>query len=164
MKRRIIIFFLGLFLLVNILGCEAFVRKFVRKQNKENLPKEEMVLEPEEYAGSQMSQEELYKKYFLFWRSWQDELVASLDRKGNHKKQVDCAKEAIKNLMSFRAILNEGAKIKLDTSLNQLNELNDSIINDIYGNDFTSHRRQAEHIRRNILRDFSYNDVKSSLI
>ena len=38
-----------------LVGCEAFVRKFTRKPKKEDLPRTEMVLTPEEYKGPQMT-------------------------------------------------------------------------------------------------------------
>src|SRR3989338_3700293 len=85
-----------LLLIFYSLGCEAFIRKFTRKPKKENMPKEEMVLAPEEYKAPEMSKEDLYRQHFLFWRTWQDELIASLNKEGNHKKQIDCINEAVK--------------------------------------------------------------------
>ena len=45
-KKTIFLFFCG-FLILNMIGCEAFVRKFTRKAKKEQ--REEMVLVPQEY-------------------------------------------------------------------------------------------------------------------
>lgn len=151
-------------LLITMLGCEAFVRKFTRKSKKESLPKEEMVLAPEEYKGPQMSKEELYRQYFLFWKSWQDELMVSLSQGANHKKQIDCAGEAIKNLTNFRVLLDENSREKLDAYINQLSGLKDLITNDAYGINIASYRQKAERIKRKILRDFSYQKVKGNLL
>ncbi|MBM3246702.1 MAG: hypothetical protein FJZ13_05210 [Candidatus Omnitrophica bacterium] len=156
-------FFIFSFLIFNFLGCEAFVRKFTRKPKKENLPKEELVLVPEEYKGPQMSREELYRQYFLFWKSWQDELINSLSAGANHKKQISCLDEAIKNLLNLRALLNAEKQKKLDVYINQSNGLKDLVAQDLYGNNIAINRRNAEQLRRNILKDFSYNKIKNYL-
>jgi hypothetical protein len=145
-------------------GCDAFVRKFTRKPNKDNLPQEEMVLAPEEYKGPQMSNEELYRQYFLFWKSWQDELVNSLEQKASQKKQLDCVIEATKNMLNLRPLLKEEKIKALDAYISELQELQDSLVSDLYSSNSTYNLHKAERLRRNILRDFSYNKVKDSII
>lgn len=149
-------------LLSTLIGCEAFVRKFTRKPKKE-LPKEEMVLVPEEYKGPQMSKEDLYRQYFLFWKSWQDELITSLSPGANQKKQIDCVEEAIKNLINLKVLLNENTQRELDVYISQLNDLEGLISKDTYGANIINHRQNAERIKRNILRDFSYKKIKKDL-
>ena len=150
--------------LSTLIGCEAFVRKFTRKPKKEDLPKEEMVLVPEEYKAPQMTKEELYRQHFLFWKSWHDELSESLSPGANHKKRMGCIKEAIKNLVYLKALLNEQRQKGLEVYLGQLNDLKERVDRDIYGNNIAVHRHSAERIKRNILRDFSYSRVKGDLI
>lgn len=146
------------------LGCEAFVRKFTRKPKKENLPKEEMVLAPEEYKVVSMSRQDLYQQYFLFWRCWQDELIEALSvNSTNRKKRIDCANEALKNLSQIRALLSTNLQGKLDIQIRDLSELRDLIRQDLYGSSINSHRQRAEKIRRNIFKDFSYNRTKGDL-
>ena len=161
---QIFILVSGFWLLVTLLGCDAFVRKFTRKPKKENLPRQEMVLAPEEYKVPQMSKEELYRQYFVFWRSWQDELIASLSVGANHKKQIDCANEALKNIVNLKALVNAEKQKKLDIYIGQLNDLKGLIIQDTYGNNLTSCRQTAERIRRNILQNFFYSKIKDYLI
>lgn len=151
------------FLIFSLLGCEAFVRKFTRKRKKENLPKEELVLAPEEYKVTQMTKEELYRQYFLFWRSWHDELIGALYEGANRKKQKDCLNEMVKNLKQLRLLLNDEKKAKLDVYINQIKELDEIIAQDLYGNNIAVNRLTAEQIKRNILRDFSYSKVKDYL-
>ncbi|HLD82393.1 MAG TPA: hypothetical protein VI976_00375 [Candidatus Omnitrophota bacterium] len=153
-----------LLLIFYSLGCEAFIRKFTRKPKKENMPKEEMVLAPEEYKAPEMSKEDLYRQHFLFWRTWQDELIASLNKEGNHKKQIDCINEAVKNLTDLRPLLNLERRKILDIYIAQLNELNDEITKDLYGVNVDSHRRRAESIRMKISKEFSYNKAKKDLV
>lgn len=139
------------------------MRKFTRKPKKEELPQEQMVLVPEEYKAPQMSKEELYRQYFLYWKSWQDELVESLLAQKSNKKQLDCALEALKNLDGLRGLLGAEAQGKLDACIARMRALKDSIAQDIYGNNSSKHMRDAERLRRDILRDFSFNKQKNSL-
>lgn len=149
-------------LLFTSIGCEAFVRKFTRKSKKE-IQKEEPVLAPEEYKGPQMSREELYRQYLLFWRSWHDELINSLSSGANHKKQVGCVNETIKNLGQLRTLINEEKQKKLDNYISQLKDLKDLIVKDPYGNNLAKNRFNAERIKRDILRDFSYNKISKDV-
>jgi hypothetical protein len=150
-------------LLVTTIGCDAFVRKFTRKPKKEEAPQDEMVLAPEEYKGVQMTKEELYRQSFLYWKSWQGELIESLSNNGNHKKQIACANEAIKNLESLKALLNSQEQLKLEVYIKQLKELRDSITQDVYGNNIFNNRVTAERIKMDILRNFSYKKIKDYL-
>ncbi len=151
-------------LLSTLIGCDAFVRKFTRKSKKENLPKQELVLVPEEYKPPKMTKEEVYRQYFLYWKSWHDELINSLSGGASHKKQIDCANEAIKNLEQLRTTLQEVKQKKLDVYINQLKDLNKEIVEDLYGNNISANRLTAERIKRNILRDFFYNKIKDYLV
>ncbi|MDD4980389.1 MAG: hypothetical protein PHC54_03815 [Candidatus Omnitrophica bacterium] len=153
-----------LFLIGNLLGCDAFVRKFTRK-SKRDKPAPEMVLMPEEYKPPPMTKEEVYRKYFIFWKSWQDELINSfIVSSVNHKKQISCANEAIKNLELLRAALQEKKQKEFDVYINRMKALKESIAEDLYGNNMPQNRLSAERIRRGIMRDFSYSKVKNYLL
>jgi hypothetical protein len=163
-KLKALIFIGVLCVAVSILvGCDALVRKFTRKPKKEKLEKEEMVLAPEAYKGPDMTKEELYRQSFLFWKSWQDELINYLSPGANHKKQIDCAEQTIKNLVSLKTLLNESSQKKLDAYIGQLTELKDLITKDVHGNNIVNNRQKAERIKRNILRDFSYNKISKDI-
>jgi hypothetical protein len=151
-------------ILVNSLGCEAFVKKFTRKPKKEDMQKEEMVLAPQEYAGPQMSADDRYRQNLLFWRSWHDEIIESLSSSTNHKRQVYCAQKAKDNLMSLRPLLLENMRDQLDALIRELNSLENSIADDLYGRSTSSNRQSAENLKRKIIRAFSYKKVKDSLL
>ena len=163
-KLKIILLVTSYSLLFTMLGCDAFVRKFTRKSKKTNLPQQELVLVPEEYKSPKMTKEEVYRQYFLYWKSWHDELINSLSVNSSNKKQIDCANEALKNLDSLRGTLQEAKQKKLDIYINQLKDLKKEIAEDLYGNNISSNRLTAERIRRSILRDFSYNKIKAHLV
>lgn len=163
-SKRVLRLFVISFLIIDLLGCDAFVRKFTRKRKKENLPQEEMVLAPEEWKGPQMTKEQMYRQYFLFWKSWQDELIEALLQKKSQKKQIDCSSEALKNLLSLKPLLNTDSQKKLDNYISRLKDLRDLISRDSYGGSSLSYANSAERIKRGILRDFSYNKIKNSLL
>lgn len=165
MKVKNVIYLFSIYLLIfNLIGCDAFVRKFTRKSKKENLPQEEMVLVPEEYKGPQMSKEQLYRQYFEFWKSWHNELIESLLQYRSLKKKVDCTDEAIKNLLSLRALLKEDKQKKLDTYIAKLKDFRDQIADDIYGTNNSFNRDVAEHLKMDILRDFSYHKISKDIV
>ncbi|OGX43794.1 MAG: hypothetical protein A3G38_04340 [Omnitrophica WOR_2 bacterium RIFCSPLOWO2_12_FULL_51_8] len=145
------------------MGCDAFVRKFTRRPKKDNLPQEEMVLAPEEYKAKQATAEESYRQYFLFWQSWQDELIYALLERKSQKKQLDCAREAVKNLLEMRALLRQEKEGEFDRYLAQFRVLEKEINDDLYGNHIPANQRQAEMLRRNFFRDFSPQKIKKYL-
>lgn len=162
MIRKPVIFIIGLALLVNLVGCEAFVRKFTRKSKKEKAP-EEMVLAPEEWKGPKMTKEQMYRQYYTFWKSWQDELINALSQSAPLKKKKDCVEQAVKNLLGMRTMLNETEQKQLDVYLKQMNDLKSAVNSDIYGSSNNSNRQDAERARRNILQRYSYSDIKDDL-
>jgi len=163
-KIKVLFLAVSCWMLVFLLGCEAFVRKFTRKPQKEDLPRQELVLVPQEYSGPQMTKEELYRHYFLYWKSWHGELIVSLYPQGNHKKQMECINEAIKNLTKTKGLLSAERNKEVDAYLLQLENLKDLISRDVYGNNTVNTRAKAEQLKRNILRDLSYSEIKESLI
>lgn len=159
MTRLIFIFFL----VISVTGCEAFVRKFTRKP-KDKMKAEELVLVPEEYKPPKLSKEEKYRDTFLFWKNWHDELINYLSSSDNHKKQIDCAKESINSLQALRLLLNPDKKKSLDIYLNKMGILKSQISVDVYGAEVSSLRSDAEKLKRDIQREFSYDKIKKCLI
>jgi len=164
MKLQTFIFYCGLLTMVcGLIGCDAFVRKFTRKPTKD-AQAPEMILQPEEFKGPQMTKEELYRQYYLFWSSWQEELINALIYKLSQKKQLDCAAEALKNLEQMKLMLKpEKQKIML-AYIEQLKSLISNINSDIYGNDNYNQRVIAQRLKTDIHRDFVYSNVEGGLL
>lgn len=162
MMHKKFVFIIALALLVNLVGCEAFVRKFTRKSKKNKAP-EEMVLAPEEWKGPKMTKEQMYRQYYIFWQSWQDELIGALLQNSPLKKKNYCAEQIVKNLLGMRAMLNETEQKQLDVYLKQMNDLRSAIKSDIYGSSNNSNRQDAEKVKRNISEKYSYSDIKDDL-
>ena len=163
MSRKIIFLLSTYFLILStLIGCEAFVKKFTRKPKKEE-PVEEMVLVPVEYPSVFKNKEEAYRQYFLYWQSWQDELINALLSKASQKKQLSCIDEGLKNLTEVKNLLIEEKQRQLDVYLKRLADLRGNIEKDPYSNNADNLRSMAEILKRDILRDFTYLKIKNEL-
>jgi uncharacterized protein YeeX (DUF496 family) len=149
-------------LLLDLLGCEAFTRKFTRKSKKSDAAIE-MVLVPQEYLGPNLTKEEIYRQYYTYWSSWQDELINALIQNASLKKKVDCAQQALKNLVNMKMMLVEDAQKNFDLEIAKLNDLLAYIQKDIYGANNSRNLRAAEQIKSNIHQGFIYPKIRNYL-
>lgn len=159
--KKVFILFSVSCLLFSTLGCEAFARKFTRKSKKTQ--HEEMVLAPEEWKGPKASKPERYEQYFIYWRSWQNELSSAFLTNTSQKKKIDCAQQAKKNLVNMRFLLNESKQRQLDVYLKQLEDLLGGIKSDIYGSSNNSFRETSERLKNSIELNFAYSHVKNDI-
>ena len=160
--KRILSVLLFCFLLVDLLGCESFTRKFTRKSKKSDSAVE-MVLVPEEYKGPNMTKEEIYRQYYLYWSSWQEELINALTLKSSLKKKADCAQEALKNLVNMKMMLVADAQKNFDSTIARLNDLLVDIKSDAYGAFDSRNLQTAERINSSVHKDFIYPKIRNYL-
>ena len=160
--KKIILVPLFCFLLLEVVGCEAFTRKFTRKPKKTDQAVE-MVLTPEEYKGPNMTKEEIYRQYFLFWKSWQDELINAFTQNASLKKKIDCAQEALKNLVNMQGLLIPAAQKNLDRDIVKSRDLISIMQSDIYGSNNIRNLQTAEYLKSHIQKNFIYPKVKNYL-
>ena len=160
--KKILSVLLFCFLLLDILGCEAFTRKFTRKPKKTDAAIE-LVLAPEEYKGPNMTKEEIYRQHYTYWNSWHGELINMLTQKASLKKKVDCAQEAIKQLVNMKMMLVEDAQKNIDPELSKLNDLLSDIKSDIYGTNDSRNLQTAERIKGSIYKGFAYPKIRNYL-
>jgi len=151
-----------LLLVIDLAGCDAFVRKFTRKKKNDG-PQEELVLTPEEYKDTRSS-EQKYRQLFMYWKAWQDELIESLLMNKSLKKRVDCAEQALKYLGEIKPLLDVKKQQELGAYLIRLADLKDMVSDDTYGARNHYYRLKAENLRRSVLQHFSYPDIKKSVI
>lgn len=161
--KKVIFLVIAYFLCANLIGCDAFVRKFTRKKKTTEGNEVEMVLAPVEYKAPVMTKEERYRQVFLYWQSWQSELVEALTSSRNYKKTMDCVNQSLENLNNIKLLLSGEYEKKALNYYNRLNSLKSRIANDIYFNEVAVSRMDAERIRRDIFRDLSITKVKKSL-
>ena len=87
-------------------GCESLRRKFTRMKKKTQ-PQEEMIITPRDYDANPLPKDVLYKQYFVYWKSWNQELVTSLNDQAPLKKIKDCVEQAIANLKKMATYLSD---------------------------------------------------------
>ena len=150
------------FLLLNLIGCEAFTRKFTRKSKKSDAPVE-MVLTPEEYKGPNMTKEEIYRQSYLYWGSWQDELINALSQKSSLKKKIDCAQEALKHLVNMKMMLVTEAQKNFDLEIARFNDLLANLKSDVYGANDSRNLQAAERIKSRVHKNFIYPKIRNYL-
>jgi hypothetical protein len=160
--KKILSVLLFCFLLLDMLGCEAFTRKFTRKSKKSNAAVE-MVLVPQEYTGPNMSKEELYRQHYTYWSSWQEELINALTQKASLKKKVDCVQEALKNLVNMKLMLVVEAQKNFDVQIAKLTDLLADIKSDVYGANNSRNLRVAERIKASVHEGFIYPKIRNYL-
>lgn len=149
-------------LLFSAIGCESFTRKFTRKSKKTDQAIE-MVLIPEEYKGPNMTKEEIYRQYFLFWKSWQDELINALTQRSSLKKKIDCAREALKNLVNMRGLLVAPSQKNLDLYIAKSEDLISDMQSDIYGANDNRNIQTAERLKSGIQKGFIHPKIRNYL-
>jgi hypothetical protein len=165
-KIKILLFYVTVFCFAaGLCGCESFSRKFTRKPKTDDKKAEEMVLVPEEYKAEAASSEELYRQYFLFWNSWQDELIDSLNSPNpNRKKHIDCISEAVKNLSAMKDLLKPDKQKFIDDYIKQMNSLAAALARDLYNSSTFANITKARQLKRKIEHDFSFVRIKDYLL
>ena len=140
-------------------GCDALGRKFIRKsKGAEKL--NEPVLIPQEYPSLFKDSGEAYRQYLFYWKSWQDELLNTITNHSSSKKKASCVEEGIKNLVFMKNLLRDEKQKGLDGYIKQMLDLKSDVASDRYSSNETLERMKAEAIKRNILRDYSFNNVR----
>lgn len=143
-------------LLYSLTGCEAFKRKFIPKKKPQ--PRRLALYEEKEYAKEPSG--ELYKKHFLFWKSWQGELAEALGA-GNHLKEISCAESAVVELGIAKSLLVDDKKRELEAELAKLAQIRDEIKEGELSFASASRlKRDVERLKTRIEKRFSYSKVK----
>jgi hypothetical protein len=161
--KNIFFLFSVLCFLFSAIGCQTLVRKFTRKPKGE--PKKEVPLfQPQEYPDIGQTADQLYKDYFLFWENWADELIAHLSERANSKKQKECAREALDNLIKMQSLLNEEKSNVLTPLVNEFISIKDAVFaGNLDGATLYSLRRKAERIKSRVHRDFVYKKIQNDI-
>ena len=146
-------------LCISIAGCAGMQRKFTRKKKEEakTLP----IVTTYDYAKEHRV-DELYKKRFLFWKSWQGELIDRMN--DTYKKRIKCYDELMQNLVEMQKYLNDEKYKELETFITEIK----SVDPDVRKIDLTNSEKYRiaqvlEKTKRRIDKRFSYTHVKGSL-
>jgi len=158
-KKRLIACALILTMTVSSTGCAALQKKFARKKKKEK--RIAPIITTYDYS-KELRVDELYKKHFLFWQSWQTELIDRMD--ATRKKRITCYDYTVSSLMEMRKYLVGPKAGELEGFINEVK----SIESDVKKKRLSKSGqyrviRLLERTKRQIDRKFSYSNVKGSL-
>lgn len=146
-------------LCVSIAGCAGVQRKFARKKKQEEKPL--TVVTTYDYA-KELRVDELYKKRFLFWKSWQDELIYRMD--DTYKKRAECYDELMQNLMEMQKYLSDEKCKELGPFITEIKTVGPDVKKiDLTRNEKYRIAQLLEKTKRMIDKRFSYSRVKNSL-
>jgi dsDNA-binding SOS-regulon protein len=144
----------------SLTGCETLKKKFTRKRKSQD-SQEQVIIVPRDYAAHPVANDLLYKQYFTYWKSWNQELVASFE--GNaHKKIVDCAQQSLLNLQKMASFLKEekakelGVFIKKTEDLKADAEVSQSMV----ASQLNLLKYRAERILSSVNRGYDLNKMK----
>jgi len=159
MRNRIFIYLISAILCLDIVGCAGLQRKFIRKKKVEERPAP--IITTYDYAKD-LRVDELYKKHFLFWRTWQDELILRIDE--SYKKRIDCYDNLVMHLDEMAGYLKEEKSTELRPYIEEIKSLDNVIRKKNLSESETYRLRHIFEItRRQIDKKFSYSKVKDCL-
>ncbi|MFH1854033.1 MAG: hypothetical protein ABH815_01850 [Candidatus Omnitrophota bacterium] len=153
--RNLIIFLVC----VSLCGCSGLQRKFTR--NKKDEQKPAPVITTYDYS-KELRVDELYRKHFLFWKSWHRELIDRMG--GTYKKRVECYDYTIASLSEMKKYLKEPKAAELEEFIIRIKTI-DPEVRESGLSKSQQHRisQLLESTKRQIDRQFSYNRVQDYL-
>jgi dsDNA-binding SOS-regulon protein len=145
-------------------GCENIRKKFTRKRKSKD-SQEQMIIVPRDYSAHPFPSDVMYKQYFIYWKSWNQELITSLNDAASHKKIVDCVEQSIINLNKMVTYLNEEKAKELSVYVKKTEDLKKEIIaaKAMPPSRMTMLRYDAERILSSVNRLFDLRKMKEHL-
>jgi hypothetical protein len=146
-----------IFLCMLVSGCGSqWKRKFVRKKTA-NQPEQIFTYEPQAYKKE--PNDVLYKRHFIFWKAWTEELVTKLGK--NRSGDIRSFEGALSHLSDMKKSLTDQKAAELDEYLKKM-----SLFCDRYkSRDFDivrakQMRQDLDRLMLNIDKAFRYSRVK----
>jgi hypothetical protein len=159
MKRSIFVF-LSIFIVASF-GCATIQRKFQRKKKKKE--KEQVIVSLEDYSQF-VNYDDLYKRHYLLWQYWHDELINSIGR--SRKKQILCYTQTLDNLISLKKFITPDKKDILNKYCKDLSKIGKRIESKRSLNRIEAERigRELEKLKRLIDKEFRYSKIKNYIV
>jgi len=158
-KNRAILYGIILILCISSTGCSGLQRKFTRRKKEEVKPAP--VITTYDYAKD-LRVEELYKKRFLFWKTWQGELIDRMD--ASYKKRVECYEGILMNLGEMEKYLSESKVEELTPFVKEIKSIDPGIRKKrLSRSEKNKMRHLLENTKRRIDKKFSYSKIKDFL-
>lgn len=156
--------FLAMVLIVSIFaltGCEAIQKKFTRKPKK---PKKGAVRFQKEDYTQGFPNDIRYNNHYLYWRHWEDELIAAL-KGDNEKKHIQCATQAYYELKQVKELLIEPKYSELDPYLKELEGIKSQVLDrNLSPGKRSTLMTQLESHRRRVEKHFYTKDVRDFIV
>jgi hypothetical protein len=124
------------------------------------------VITPRDYDAHPIPNDVLYKQYFYYWKSWNDELVAALSERETSKKIVFSAEQTLSHLVKMRSYLKEEKGKDLDLLIEEARSLSGAIIASpvMLPSQYDAFRYRAERLLARVNRGFDSRKVKEMLL
>ena len=87
-----------------------------------------MIIVPRDYSAHPYPSDVMYKQYFIYWKSWNQELITSLNDYSSYKKILDCTEQAIINLKKMATYLNEVKSKELEVYIKKTEDLKAQVV------------------------------------
>lgn len=146
-------------------GCETLEKKFTRKRKPKGNT-EDVVLAPRDYSAHPFSSDILYKQYFVYWKSWNQELVRALGERASQKKVVDCLEQSLVNIKKMKSYLVADKKTALLTYEQKLESMKNFVTQKVslLPSQLDSLRYDAERILSSVNRIYDPRKMKEFFI
>ncbi|MDP8234523.1 MAG: hypothetical protein P9M06_06990 [Candidatus Saelkia tenebricola] len=160
--KKVIGYLFIMLLLADLSGCRGLSKKFVRKK-KEQDERPNVILALEDY-DELADYHELYKKHFMLWGYWCDELISSIER--NFKKQKECVSQSLEHLSSLKKYILNSKHELLDTYIERLQKIKSKIDSKKISNNIEKRRimREVEKLKRLVDKEYRYSEIKVFII
>ena len=147
-------------LCVSLTGCgPAWKRKFVRKRAPQEI-EPIFVYQPQDYQKEPNI--ELYKRHFIFWKAWQEELITELGN--NRLADIRAFEEALKDLSEMKDYLNDAKAAELEVYIRKLAEFSDMYKSGEFDIVRSHQMRQGlDKLMLKIDKSFRFSKVKESI-
>ncbi len=145
-------------------GCETLRKKFTRKR-KTTDNQEQVIIVPRDYNAHPFPSDVLYKQYFIYWKSWNQELITSLTDESSYRKVDDCVEQAVINLRKMSSYLDDDMAKKLGAYVKQTEDLKGDIeaSRNMMSSQRNLFRYRADRILSSVNRLFDLHKMKDHL-
>jgi len=156
--RRMIALLVACCMVTALAGCSPEWKKKFTRKSKTTTKKMPRIYQVKKYDVKPSI--ELYKKHYVYWKTWQDELVEVIGE--NAKKDKRCIEEIVGQLGDMQNILVPEKADKLETHIEVMRKVADTIRDgDLSPTTRDYVRRKLEREERYIKRDFGPNKVRN---
>ncbi len=149
-------------LIVGVSGCESLQRKLTRR-SKQPKPPPTPIVNFQDYSQA-TTPVDRYRKHYLIFDYWNEDLLQALDRQPVNPKRVQRASsESLVELDAMKSLMNDDAVQRMAPLVEARAALNQRLQGSLNEAQASSLRRSVEQQGRQIHREFFWRDVQDQL-